>query len=276
MREAILLEGNGVKVIVVDVLAEAARASPQVRDELFRDPNNIAQMAANIYVRRALAAEAVQDGLVQDPVVAAQLVLARDRVLADAQLARIDERNRLPESATKQYAKSAYQADPQRFAMSDEVHARHILITGTGAESRTKAEALLAALKQNNGADFETVARERSQDPGSAPRGGDLGFFGRDRMVKPFEDAAFELTKPGELSGIVESPFGLHIIQLVERRSAGTRPFAEVEGALRAEATERAMTDARSAKAKSLLAASKFNRNAIETLSTAQQHQTSR
>lgn len=270
-RVETLLEGQGVKVTVADVLAEAARVPLPARDELFRDPNGIAQLAANVYVRRALAAEAVKTGLAQDPTVAVQLVLARERALADAQLARLEEKNRPTDSATEQYAKSAYQANPQRFAMPDEVHARHILVTGTGAESRAKAEALLAKLKQNNGADFETLAREQSQDPGSAPQGGDLGFFSRGRMVKPFEDAAFELTKPGELSGIVESPFGFHIIQLVERRPAGTRPFTEVEGALRAEAAQKVMADARNAKAKTLLAEAKFNRDAIEALGAAEQ-----
>lgn len=270
----VLLAGEGVEVTAADVLAEAARAPQATRDELLSNPNHIAQIASNIYVRRALAAEAVKEGLLADPVIEAQLKIARDRVLSDAQLARVDEKNRPAAAVTEQYAKTVYQADPKRFAAPDEVHARHILIAGSGDESRSKAERLLAELKKSGGADFEAVARNESADPGSAQQGGDLGFFSRGRMVKPFEDAAFELQNPGELSGVVESPFGFHIIQLIERRSAGTRPFAEVEGPLRAEAAQKVATEARTAKAKVLLADAQFNRDAIEALATKeQQHQ---
>lgn len=81
-------------------------------------------------------------------------------------------------------------------------------------EARAQAEQVLAELRKDPGR-FEELARQHSQDPGSAPQGGDLGFFGRGAMVKPFEDAVFKL-KPGEISPIVASDFGFHIIQLVE------------------------------------------------------------
>ncbi|HVF49749.1 MAG TPA: peptidylprolyl isomerase [Pyrinomonadaceae bacterium] len=83
-------------------------------------------------------------------------------------------------------------------------------------EARTKIEGLLQRVRA--GEDFATLAKEFSADPGSKVQGGDLGWFGRGMMVKPFEDAAFAL-KPGEVSGIVESPFGFHIIKLEERRT---------------------------------------------------------
>ena len=81
--------------------------------------------------------------------------------------------------------------------------------------SKAKAEEVLAKLRA--GGDFAALAKEHSGDPSNKDRGGDLGWFGRGMMVKPFEDAAFAL-KPGELSGIVETQFGYHIIKLEERR----------------------------------------------------------
>ncbi|KZS00483.1 putative Peptidyl-prolyl cis-trans isomerase NIMA-interacting 4, partial [Daphnia magna] len=96
-----------------------------------------------------------------------------------------------------------------------------------------QAQEVLAKLK--GGAKFEDLAKEFSKDPGSAARGGDLGFFGEGRMVKPFEDAVKALAKPGDISELVESQFGFHIIRLEERQAKTTRTFEEVKPQLMAE-----------------------------------------
>ncbi|HLL15571.1 MAG TPA: peptidylprolyl isomerase [Pyrinomonadaceae bacterium] len=83
-------------------------------------------------------------------------------------------------------------------------------------QTKAKAEELLAKLRA--GGDFNALAKEHSADPSNKDKGGDLGWFGRGMMVKPFEEAAFAL-KPGELSGVVETQFGYHIIKLEERRT---------------------------------------------------------
>jgi hypothetical protein len=103
------------------------------------------------------------------------------------------------------------------------VRARHILLTypeGSDDAARDSVRALADELQQRaaSGEDFAALAREYSQDPGNAQSGGDLGWFGRDRMVKPFEEAAFAL-QPGEVSDAVETPFGLHIIKMEERET---------------------------------------------------------
>jgi NIMA-interacting peptidyl-prolyl cis-trans isomerase 1 len=108
-------------------------------------------------------------------------------------------------------------------ADQDRVSASHILIAYEGArraratrskeDARKLAEQVLAQAR--GGSDFAELARKPSDDPGSGPRGGALGTFGRPGMMKPFADAAFAL-KPGELSGVVETPFGFHIIKRTE------------------------------------------------------------
>lgn len=96
--------------------------------------------------------------------------------------------------------------------------ARHILIKWTSdsivtkAVAREKANTILKELR--NGADFATKAREASEDPGSASRGGDLGWFSTGQMVKPFQDAVFGATKPGLINNVVESQYGYHIIDV--------------------------------------------------------------
>ena len=99
-------------------------------------------------------------------------------------------------------------------------------------KSAAKAKAAAALKQVRGGADFAAVARAQSQDPGSAPNGGDLGFFPRGQMTPAFEEAAFKL-KTGAVSNIVETPFGFHIIKSLGRRPARTAPFDEVSGQIK-------------------------------------------
>jgi len=117
--------------------------------------------------------------------------------------------------------KKFYNENASKFQGNEQRRASHILIGfGVSATSeqkqvaKAKAEALLATIKKNPKS-FEELAIKNSQDPGSATKGGDLGSFGRGAMVKPFEDAAFSM-KVGQVSDLVESEFGYHIIKLTE------------------------------------------------------------
>ena len=132
------------------------------------------------------------------------------------------------EDLRKYYAENA-----SRFSVAEERRARHILIKAdkdAAADARqkakAKAEALLAEARRNAGA-FAELAKKNSEDEGSAAQGGDLDFFGRGAMVKPFEDAAYAL-KPGEISPVIESDFGYHIIKLEAIRGGERKSFDEV------------------------------------------------
>lgn len=132
------------------------------------------------------------------------------------------------------------------FTVQEAISARHVLKSvAPDADDEKKKEARAAIEKVierlDAGEDFETVAKEESEDKGSGARGGDLGKFTRGRMVKPFEDAAFAL-QPGERSGIVESPFGYHVILVYDRQEAGTRTLDEARTEI---ATRLANNDAR-------------------------------
>jgi peptidyl-prolyl cis-trans isomerase D len=133
----------------------------------------------------------------------------------------------LPEADVRAY----YEQNQARYGTDEQRRASHILVTPEGgdkAAAKKKAEQLLAQVKSKPG-DFEKLARENSKDPGSAAQGGDLGFFGKGMMVKPFEEAVFRM-KPGDISDVVESDFGFHIIKVTEVKAAQVKPFEQVKG----------------------------------------------
>ena len=131
--------------------------------------------------------------------------------------------------------KSFYDKNPDLFQQPEQVKARHILIKVQAdapddqkAEARKKIEAVQEKVKK--GEDFATLAKTYSEGP-SGPSGGDLGYFRRGQMVKPFEDAAFSL-KPNETSEIVETRFGYHLIKVDDKKPAKKMTYAEVKDRL--------------------------------------------
>jgi peptidyl-prolyl cis-trans isomerase C len=138
-------------------------------------------------------------------------------------------------SVSDQSAKEFYDQNKDHMQRPERVHLRHILVrvepnapAADKEKARAKAEDLLKRAK--GGEDFGKLAAENSDDPGSKVRGGDLSWISRGQTVPPFEQAAFALTKPNELSPVVESQFGYHVIQLVEREAASAVPFEEARG----------------------------------------------
>ncbi len=129
--------------------------------------------------------------------------------------------------------KAYYEQNISRYKTDEQRRASHILIAANKdmsaaqkAAAKEKAQKLLAQLRKNP-ADFAKLAKENSQDPGSAERGGDLDFFGKGMMVKPFEEAVYAL-KEGQISDLVQSDFGFHIIRLTAIKPVTTRALSEV------------------------------------------------
>ncbi|WP_029525310.1 SurA N-terminal domain-containing protein [Polaromonas glacialis] len=130
-----------------------------------------------------------------------------------------------------------YEQNARQLTGAEERRASHILITAPVSapaaqreEAKAKAEALLASVRKAPDS-FADLARKNSQDPGSAPSGGDLDFFGKGAMVKPFEDAVFSMHK-GDISDVVASDFGYHIIKLTDIKVPKQRSFEEMKSTL--------------------------------------------
>jgi peptidyl-prolyl cis-trans isomerase D len=136
--------------------------------------------------------------------------------------------------------KTFYDQNIARYKTSEQRRASHILINASKdasaadkASAKAKAEKILEQVRKNP-ADFAKLAKENSQDTVSAERGGDLNFFGKGDMVKPFEDSVFAL-KEGEISGLVQSDFGFHIIRVTGIKAPATRELAEVKASIAAD-----------------------------------------
>jgi len=151
--------------------------------------------------------------------------LAINKMLSDALKDKV--------TATPEQISEFYKKNPERFQQGERVRASHILVAvpqnadaATKAKARAKAEGLLKRIKA--GEDFAALAKENSEDPGSAIQGGDLGPpFPRGQMVGPFNDVAFKLA-PGMVSDVVETQFGFHIIKVTEKHEARAVPLDEV------------------------------------------------
>ncbi len=180
-------------------------------------------MLKDYYDKNAAAFE------IPEQVKAEYVVLSMDTVAAQVNVSDAD-------------IKTYYDQNQQRYSTPEQRRASHILVAANKAApaaersaAKDKAGKLLEQLrKSKDPAEFARLAKENSQDPGSAEKGGDLGFFGPGMMVKPFEDAAFKL-KPGELSDVVESDFGYHIIKLTETKPAGKMPMEQVKADIAAD-----------------------------------------
>jgi len=169
---------------------------------------------------------AKKEGFDKNPQLNEQLELIKDNYIAIEYLKKeVTNKVEVSEEDMKAY----YESHKDEFNMPEMVRARHILIKtdpsasdNDNKKAREKAEDILKKIKA--GEDFAKLAADLSDDPGSKTKGGDLGFFPKGIMVKSFEDVAFSL-KPGEVSGIVETQFGYHIIKVEEKKEAGMEPF---------------------------------------------------
>ena len=140
-------------------------------------------------------------------------------------------------TVSPEQVKSFYDSNKEDFQHAAQIRVSHILIrvpegasTADRAAAKQRATALLEQLKA--GADFAALAHKQSQDPATAPEGGDLGYIAKGEMDDAFEKAAFALS-PGQLSDVVSTPYGLHIIRVTDRRGAGYTPLPEVDERIR-------------------------------------------
>ncbi|MEM6762701.1 MAG: peptidylprolyl isomerase [Pseudomonadota bacterium] len=215
----VLATVNGKEITASDV----AFALSTIGDALQRVPAaQRPQMVLDLMIDMELLADAAEKaGYADDPVLSQRIEYYRTQTLRDLYMEKVVEDKVTEEAVRARYESEAAEIEPQT-----EVSARHILVA-----EEEKAKELIAALKL--GGDFAKLAEENSIDPGSARRGGSLGFFGRGQMVPAFEEAAFTLDEGAITEEPVQSRFGYHIIKVDERRTQPVPSFEEVGDRIR-------------------------------------------
>lgn len=204
-KEKILAEINGTQITLKEFEQRLQQVPGMAHSGM--DVEGQKKLLDNLVMRALLLQEAEKRGVDKDEDVMDKLKDLQERVVLDRFLEKEIEGKA---AVTSEDVKAYYEKHPEEMKQGEEVHAAHILV-----KDQKEAEAALKKLKK--GANFSTLASEISVDPGSKSRGGDLGFFPKGRMVPAFEEVAFRL-KPGELSDLVQTQFGYHIIKVLEKR----------------------------------------------------------
>jgi peptidyl-prolyl cis-trans isomerase C len=236
-----VLTSNGtVKVYRSEYDAELLKMPPDIRPGFANSKRRINELLTRLLVQKSLAAQPETAELARTAQNQVRIRLEAERVLAQLRVEDIETRaGRAFDARRSQYearARELYLANRARYATPEQVSASHILFDAkkhSRDEGRRLAEAARARIVA--GADFNAVATEVSEDPSAGQNAGKLGWFSKSEMDPAFANAAFALSRPGDISEPVLSSFGWHLIKLEDRRPPVQRSFDEVRDLLMAE-----------------------------------------
>ena len=222
----VLLRKGDVTVTVGDVYRFIEDTVPVERqNSALKEKGNMRKLAEDIYLTRTLAVDANKKGMDSEQLSWA-IDFERSRRQATWMLKQFVE-GRLAETDWDAVAKEAYLAEGDRYMAPEKVHASHVLLKVTDERDKEDRLSLLEEIKMKAkaGEDFKALAEEFSEDPTAKQNGGDLGFISRGQTIGEFEKTVFSMTEQGEISDIVETDFGFHIIQFHARQAPEKRAF---------------------------------------------------
>ncbi len=220
-KGTVLVTVNGTAITSTE-LDNEVKSLPDYLRGMAATPQGRQEIIDTLVMRELILQKAAKEGIDKDKEVDEKLKELRKRVVVDTYLRKkVESESKISDEDLKKL----YSQNLDKFKAPEQIRASHILV-----KSQPEAQALLDELKK--GARFEDLAKGKSLDS-SAAQGGDLGWFGKGNMVPVFEKAAFAL-KEGQVSGIIKSQFGYHIIKLTGKRAAGTKPFEEVKEQIKA------------------------------------------
>jgi peptidyl-prolyl cis-trans isomerase C len=217
----VLAEVNGAVITTADYNKELETLPPYLKP-MTETAEGKKELLDTMVVRELILQQAGKDGIDKSQAVADKLQELKKRVVVEAFLKKkVEEQAKIGDAELQEF----YNKNKDKFKTGDQVQASHILV-------KTEAEAQDVLKQLKTGGKFEELAKKHSIDAAAA-KGGALGWFGKGAMLPEFEKAVFAL-KDGDVSGVVKTKFGYHIIKLTGKRPAGIRPFDEVKDQIKA------------------------------------------
>ena len=213
---------NGKSITDKDMVQALGSVNETQRKDVLDDANSRRQLLNSLIEQELLIQESEKEKLDQDSDYKTALEAFRKQYLTNRVLAK-NLSGKFTESAAKRY----YESHKTRYS-TEQVHAMHILVS-----DETKALEVMKLAEAPN-ADFQALAEKYSKDPSAKNNRGDIGFFGRDRMVSEFTNAAFS-AKDGEIVGPVKTAYGYHIIKVVERKPGKVLEYSDVESKVKSD-----------------------------------------
>lgn len=212
----VLAEVNGGSITTGDFTRELKNL-PEYLKAMADTPEGRKEMLDTMVIRELILQQATKDGLDKGPDIEEKMRDLKKRLIVEAFLKKkVETESHVSDADLQKF----YEQNKDKFKTGDQIKASHILV-----KTEKEAKEILAQIKA--GGNFEELAKKSSVDS-SAAKGGDLGWFGKGSMVPVFEKAAMAL-KEGQVSDVVKSDFGFHIIKLTGKRAAGVRPLEEVK-----------------------------------------------
>jgi len=227
-NDPVLARVNGTEIRQSDL----AIAEEDLATELHGAPPDVKREQLIAYLSNVLlvAQAAEKDKLGEGPEFKRRMAMMRNKLLMSALL-----QKRSREAATEEEMRKVYDEAVKQMSAEEEIRARHILV-----ETEDEAKAIAAQIK--GGADFATLAREKSKDTGSAANGGELEFMGKSELVPEFAEVAFKMY-PGQTSNPVKTQFGWHIIRLEEKRQRQAPTFEQLKDRIEAFVMRKAQSE---------------------------------
>lgn len=247
--DCVLIERGGQKVTLADMDARLSQLDAATRADVMTSPERIEQIVESVITAKQLAASFDPSSVEADPVFQAELAAARDQVYARR---RMDElRAQTAKVDFEVLAKERFMANRANYQMNTEVTVQHLLVSREGRDrdvALARAQELRDAFKAGRSGGFEGLIKEFSEDPSKAKNNGIFVVKADEEIYDPaFKNAALALSVPQQVSEPVETQFGFHLIQLIERKESRQREFDEVRdeiiAGLKTEAESRATSE---------------------------------